>query len=152
MNISFDLDDTLIPGSKSFPTETQNLFQKLLGIEPIRKGAVRLMKQLSNEGHSICIYTTSFRRPFVIRMSFLTYGIRLHQIINQSRHDNVMKDKKNLCSKYPPAFDIDVHIDDSPGVGLEGERFKFRTIIVSEKNLDWASEIRSHLNTSEPNV
>ena len=148
MKISFDLDDTLIPGGKEFPTETHNLFQKLLGIEPIRKGAIKLMNQLTAEGHSVCIYTTSFRKTFVIRVTFWTYGIRLRQIINQSRHDDVLKDRRNLYSKYPPAFDIDVHIDDSPGVGLEGERFNFRTVIVSENNLHWASEILSHLKTN----
>ena len=37
MIISFDLDDTLIPGTKTFETEDQNLIQKLTGIERIRK-------------------------------------------------------------------------------------------------------------------
>ncbi|GAB2687118.1 hypothetical protein GCM10027037_06600 [Mucilaginibacter koreensis] len=45
MKISFDLDDTIIPGSKTFETEQQTLLQKLLGTEIIRKGTIELFKQ-----------------------------------------------------------------------------------------------------------
>jgi hypothetical protein len=151
MKISFDLDDTLIPGQKVFPTEPQNLFQKLLGIEPIRKGAVQLIKQLRDEGHTICIYTTSFRKPLSIRTAFLTYGISVDQIINQSKHDAVLKDKKNVYSKYPPAFDIDIHIDDSAGVAMEGEQFNFKTIIIGENNPHWVSDILSYFESKDVN-
>lgn len=40
MTISFDLDDTLIPGRKRFKTERQSLFQKLVGYEKIRLGTI----------------------------------------------------------------------------------------------------------------
>lgn len=146
MKISFDLDDTLIPGCIAFPTEKQNAFQKLLGIEPIREGTINLMKQLKTEGHSICIYTTSYRKTFAIRFAFWTFGIGLHTVVNQTRHNEVLKEKKNLCSKYPPAFKIDLHIDDSPGVGLEGQRFKFRTVIIND-DAPWANQILTALNT-----
>jgi hypothetical protein len=144
MKISFDLDDTLIPGRVDFPTENLNTFQKLLGIEPVREGAIKLMKQLKSEGHSICIYTTSYRKKFAIRFAFWTFGIDLHTVVNQTRHNEVLKEKRNLYSKYPPAFNIDIHIDDSPGVGLEGQRFKFKTVIVNDDKL-WSNQILSAL-------
>jgi hypothetical protein len=145
MKISFDLDDTLIPGRVVFPTEKQTAFQKVLGIEPLREGATKLMKQLKSEGHSICIYTTSHRKTFVIRFAFWTFGIALDSVINQTRHDEVLKEKRNLFSKYPPAFDIDLHIDDSPGVALEGQRFKFKTVIINDDKF-WAEQVLSALN------
>jgi hypothetical protein len=144
MKISFDLDDTLIPGRVVFPTEKQNALQTLLGIEPIREGATKLIKQLKSEGHSISIYTTSYRKTFAIRFAFWTFGIVLDSVINQTIHERVLKEKKNLCSKYPPAFNIDLHIDDSPGVGLEGQRFKFKTVIVNGDEF-WTKQVLSAL-------
>jgi hypothetical protein len=44
MIISFDLDDTLIPGVKKFETEKRSIFQQLCGIEKIRTGTIKLMK------------------------------------------------------------------------------------------------------------
>lgn len=137
MTISFDLDDTLIPGTKIFPVEKLNWFQKILGVEPIRAGSIELMKLLKSQGHSICIYTTSFRNPLSIRMAFRSYGVPLHQVINQKKHNMTLKERRNICSKYPPAFGIDLHIDDSLGVGLEGVKFKFKVIIIDESDPSW---------------
>lgn len=59
MIISFDLDDTLIPGIKKFETEKRSISQKLCGIEKIRFGTIELMKSCKLQGHKIYIYTTS---------------------------------------------------------------------------------------------
>ena len=40
-----------------------------------------------------------------------------------------------------PAFGIDIHVDDSPGLKIEGDKFNFRTIIIEEKDLTWTDEI-----------
>lgn len=65
--------------------------------------------------------------------------------INQQRHDSQLRENKIRASKFPPAFDIDVHIDDSPGVRIEGERFNFKTIIVDEHDKDWGQTILKSL-------
>jgi hypothetical protein len=142
MNISFDLDDTLIPAQRHFATEPMNWLQHLLGVEPIRLGAIELMKQLKSEGHGICIYTTSFRMEFSIRLAFWTYGVVLREVINQSKHDHILKEKRNLYSKYPPAFHIDLHVDDSPGLAIEGRRFNFRTVIIEDDTINWMLTVR----------
>jgi hypothetical protein len=141
MVISFDLDDTLIPGVKRFETESQSLFQRVLGIEKIRTGTVQLIKDLQDRGHTVFVYTTSFRKPRKIRFMFRTYGIKLDKIINQTMHDRTLGRDCKRYSKYPPAFGIDIHIDDSKGVEMEGMRFNFRTIIVSEDQNNWESYI-----------
>ncbi|WP_207430113.1 HAD family hydrolase [Sabulibacter ruber] len=141
MTISFDLDDTLIPGTKRFPAEKQNLLQKAFGMEKIRLGTVPLMKRLKAEGHQVFVYTTSFRSASYIRWLFLSYGIWIDGIVNQRRHDRTLLAEGTRYSKYPPAFGIDVHVDDSRGVEMEGQRFGFRTIIIEEKDENWTQTL-----------
>jgi phosphoserine phosphatase len=141
MIISFDLDDTLIPGTKSFETEDQNLLQKLTGIEKIRKGTIELFKELRSRGHSIYVYTTSFRPTLKAKLTFLSYGIPVDKVINQQCHDRELKENRTKCSKFPPAFGIDIHVDDSQGLKIEGAKFNFRTIILDEKDPAWADKI-----------
>ncbi|MBO9699742.1 MAG: hypothetical protein J7604_05985 [Sporocytophaga sp.] len=83
MTISFDLDDTLIPGTKLFETEKRNIFQTLTGQEKIRLGTIALFKELRTRGHTICIYTTSLRSIAGIKLMFYSYGIPVDKIINQ---------------------------------------------------------------------
>lgn len=141
MTISFDLDDTLIPGMKRFPTEPQRFWHKLVSREKLREGTLMLMKALKEQDCKIYVYTTSLRSPAYIRLLFLSYGIWLDKIINKKIHDKVLLRQASLVSKLPPAFNIDLHIDDSQGVEREGIRFNFRTIIVEEHDRDWANNI-----------
>ncbi|SEW50075.1 hypothetical protein [Chitinophaga arvensicola] len=143
--ISFDLDDTLIPGVKRFPVERRGLWQQLLAKESLRKGTIHLMKALKERKIRVFIYTTSYRSPSYIRRLFFSYGIFPEKIINKEIHDKTLGERGNRISKYPPAFNIDWHIDDSPGVAIEGERYQFKTIIVSEDDADWGNTILSQL-------
>jgi hypothetical protein len=145
MTISFDLDDTLIPGTKRFETEKQTVVHRLLGLEPLRLGTIELFKELRSKGHRIYIYTTSFRSNAKIRLTFYCYGIPVDTVINQQRHDRKLRENKTRTSKFPPAFNIDVHVDDSPGLRIEGERFNFRTIVVDEHDKNWAQTILKNL-------
>lgn len=145
MIISFDLDDTLIPGAKTFDTEKQTVLHRFLGFERIRFGTIELFSELRQKGHNIYIYTTSFRSVTKIKLTFYSYGIPVDFVINHQRHDSVLKDNRARTSKYPPAFDIDVHIDDSQGLRIEGERFNFKTIIVSENDKNWGQTILENL-------
>ncbi|KAA3438025.1 hypothetical protein [Rufibacter hautae] len=145
MTISFDLDDTLIPGTKRFPSEKQTWFQKLLGLEKIRLGTVQLMKKLKAEKHQVMVYTTSFRSAGHIRWLFLLHGVWLDGIINQRRHDRTLLTEGKRSSKYPPAFKIEVHVDDSKGVELEGQRYGFRTILITEQEEDGVAKVLAAL-------
>jgi hypothetical protein len=141
MIISFDLDDTLIPGTKKFETEKRTIIQRIFGIEKIRLGTIELFKELRNKGHRIYIYTTSFRSAAKIKLTFYSYGVPVDIVINQQRHDRQLKEDKTRTSKFPPAFNIDVHVDDSPGLRIEGERYNFKTIIVDEYDKNWGLTI-----------
>ncbi len=137
MKISFDLDDTIIPGIKTFATEPQTLIHRIFGIEKIRKGTIELFKALKTQNHSVGIYTTSFRSVSKIKLLFLLNGFSVDFVINQNKHLHVLKNSQNKPSKYPSLFNIDIHIDDSKGVAIEGEKYNFRTIIVDEDVENW---------------
>ncbi|RAV97702.1 HAD family hydrolase [Pseudochryseolinea flava] len=149
MTISFDLDDTLIPGTKRFDTEKQTIVQRLLRLEKIRLGTIELFKALRSQGHRIYIYTTSFRSILQIRLTFYLYGIPVDTVINQPRHDRELGENKTRTSKFPPAFHIDVHVDDSPGLKIEGDKYNFRTIIISEQDRTWVRTVLEMCETLE---
>ena len=141
MNISFDLDSTLIPNGKEFETENRNDIAKLFGIEKMRKGTRELISDLQNEGHKIHIYTTSYRTKRKIRLTLKYYGIKVSRIVNEKENRKVLKSRNINSSKFPPAFDFDLHIDDLKGVGIESERFNFKTIIVEPTDKNWIEKI-----------
>jgi hypothetical protein len=144
MRIAFDLDDTLIPGLDVFPVERQGFLAKLLGHEPIRAGAATLMKALRKRGWDVWVYTTSFRSPSYVRMLFLLYGVRIAGVINQYHHDKVVTrcgHGYQDCSKYPPAFGIDLLVDESEGVWLESRRHGFKMVLVRPDDSAWADSV-----------
>jgi len=143
MNISFDLDSTLIPNGKEFETENRSGIAKLFGIEEIRKGTRELISDLQNQGHKIHIYTTSFRSKRKIRRTLNYYGIKVNRIVNEKQNRKILKSRNINSSKFPPAFDFDLHIDDLKGVGIESERFNFKAIIVSPSDTNWIENIKS---------
>ena len=130
MRISFDLDDTLIM-SRPGKSEKQGLLYRIAGFESLRMGTVALIKKLKTEKHEIFVYTTSYQRSIYIRAVFAYYGIWLDGVVNQTKHNKRFKSSKQSHSKYPPAFGIDLHVDDSEGVAIEGERGGFAILRVS---------------------
>jgi FMN phosphatase YigB (HAD superfamily) len=145
VTISFDLDDTLIPGTKRFDTERQNLLHKMFSLESLRIGTVELIKALQAKGHKIYIYTTSFRSPTKIWWTFFLYGVKVDKIINQEIHERTLREKAKDHSKYPPIFNIDIHVDDSKGVEIEGHRHNFKTIIVAEADSAWTESVLTNI-------
>ncbi len=72
---------------------------------------------------------------------FLAHGIPVDFIINQKLHEKKVINKGRNISKFPPEFGIDIHIDDSAGVEIEGKKFGFKTIIIAVGNTDWVNMI-----------
>ncbi len=146
MNISFDLDSTLIPIGNEFETENQSYLAKCIGIEKIRKSTRLLFTNLKHQGCQVHIYTTSFRSRFKIRITFWFYGIRVNKIITQFENEQKLKLIQINASKYPPAFDFDVHIDDSLGVEAESKRFGFNVITIQPQDIHWTERVLTGLN------
>lgn len=141
MIISFDLDNTLIPYGDAFEVEQPSFLYKALGAEPLRVGTRTLFKTLREQGHTIWIYTTSYRSVVKMRLAFLAAGLRPDRFINQNTNLKILNAHSCKASKHPGLFGIDLHIDDSAGVGMEGEELGFRTLILNTDDEDWVEKI-----------
>ena len=148
MRIAFDLDDTIIRGRIPFPLEAlpRNFLRKLFCRERIRKGCVKLMNDLRRANHEVWIYTTSYRDSFWTRLMFRAYGAKIDRMINQYDHERQMKkmhQKYSRCSKFPPAFGIDLLIDECGGVLIESQKFNFKLLQVDPDDENWDDKIRA---------
>lgn len=149
MRIAFDLDGTLIDTRFESEPPRRWMLRRILKREQLRKGFVELFRTLTEEGHEIWVYTSSFRSKAYIRRIFRSYGIVPEGIINQQTHLNALRDRGlfNLPSKFPPAFRIDLLVDDQPGVALEGERFGFSVIVVDPFDERWSEKLLSRVRS-----
>jgi hypothetical protein len=145
MRISFDVDDTLVIYDPASPVE-HNVpwWWSWRFREPLRLGTRALLQELQARGHELWIYTTSYREPRYMRGWFKSFGVKLFNVVNQDVHDlhvKKMQFPEYVPSKYPPAFGIDLHVDDSEGVAEEGQMHGFRVVVVSPTDVDWAARV-----------
>ena len=151
MRLAFDLDNTLIRCGNDFPLETpqRRSWAKLLGNEQLREGIQELVKHCRQHGWEVWVYTTSCRSAWRIRRLFWLHGIRLDGVVNQQRHNRAVRAR---CTKHPPSFGIDLLIDDSEGVRIEGERHGFRVLVVAPDDAQWAEKVRAALKKAEMTI
>ena len=154
MRISFDLDDTLICYGAGVPSEPPLplLLRWLVGDEPLRLGTHALMTELRARGWETWIYTTSYRRPAQVRRWLRFHGVAVADVINQDTHEAVLRDRIDgyRPTKYPPAFGIDLHVDDSDGVRIEGEQHGFSVVVVRPDDRDWTEKVLAAVTAIKP--
>jgi hypothetical protein len=112
--------------------------------EPVRLGTVQLFRQLRAARHEVWIYTTSFRRPLGVKLVFLAYGAPVDRVINQELHARCvgrLGGAYRSCTKYPPAFRIDLLVDECGGVAEEARRFNFATVRIAPDDTDWTRTV-----------
>ncbi len=144
MRIAFDLDQTLVEWGDTFPLETTMPVIPLRPWfkEPLRSGTRQLMRTLRSQGHDLWIYTTSGRDAGYLRFWFLLLGVRIGGVVNYHRHEALLRAGQcPNCSKYPPAFGIDLLIDDSEGVVEEGKRHGFDVLLINPSDKNWAERV-----------
>jgi hypothetical protein len=139
MRISFDIDDTLVcaptvPTEQYIPWRRRWRYNELL-----RRGTKALMEALLQRRCRIWIYTTSHRSPRYLKAWFKSFGIAIEGVVNQARHEQRVGTRGP--SKYPPAFGIHLHVDDSVGVAMEGQDHQFAVVVVSPEDPDWAARV-----------
>jgi hypothetical protein len=145
MRVSFDIDDTLIcyqGGVECEPNRVPRLLRPWYP-EPLRAGTKALMEELTRLGCSLWIYTTSSRSERYLKRFFRFYGIRIAAVVNQEVHARWIHPDRFRCrpSKYPPAFEIELHVDDSEGVQLEGLEHGFEVVMVNPRDTDWSRRV-----------
>jgi hypothetical protein len=157
--ISFDIDDTLACHHGHVVAEESRLpaaIHRWLG-EPLRVGTRALIRELRRRGCSIWIYTSSGRSPFYIRRWLLLHGIRVDGVVNNERHRRGLATHgfANSPSKFPPAFGIDLHVDDSEGVRMEGDAHGFRVVVIHPGDERWTQKVLdavTHTQTAKQRV
>jgi hypothetical protein len=107
------------------------------------------LSRARSQGHDLCIYTTSLRSPFKIRLLFWAHGLSLNDVFNKVSHDRNIKRLHISSSKYPPMFGIDLHIDDSEGVKMEAQKFGFKVLILEESDLQWTQTVLGGVKNME---
>lgn len=145
IRISFDIDDTLACQLHHCAVENSRLpacIHRWLG-EPLRMGTRSLIRELRRQDCSVWVYTSSGRTPSYIRRWLALYGIRVDGVVNSVLHNRALTahGMSNAPSKYPPAFDIDLHVDDSEGVQIEGKDHGFRVVVVHPEDDRWAQKV-----------
>ncbi|TFY87493.1 hypothetical protein DYL59_18110 [Pseudomonas kairouanensis] len=145
VRISFDIDDTLACQPHHSAAEDSKLpecVHRWLG-EPLRNGTRALIRELRRQNCSIWVYTSSGRTPAYIRRWLLLYGIHVDGVVNSVRHGHALAARglSNAPSKLPTAFDIDLHVDDSEGVQIEGHDHGFRVVVVQPDDEQWAQKV-----------
>jgi hypothetical protein len=145
MRISFDLDDTLICYGTGTPCEPRPpwYWRFWASDEPLRLGARSLMQALRERGWELWVYTTSHRHPGSVRRWLRSYGIRVAYVVNQDVHDRHLRrsPRDYPPSKNPRAFGIDLHVDDSDGVQMEGEQHGFRVVVIAPQDEAWTEKV-----------
>ena len=143
MRISFDLDDTLIPTASLSALEPLRFaaMAQAVGVERLRAGTRAAFAALRERGHSLWIYSSSLRSRQRVALLFRWHGLRVDGIVTFDRHTQALTQHRLASSptKFPPAFGIDLHIDDAEGVRLEGERHGFRVLVVSPDDREWVA-------------
>jgi hypothetical protein len=146
--VAFDLDDTLIAGRHDFPAERRGWLARLSTRESLRAGTVGLFRLLAAQGHEIWIYTSSYREPSAVRWLFRAHGLAVRGVVTAMEHERVvLADFQSYppCAKYPPAFGIDVLVDDADGIALEGLRLGFPVIHLRPDDADWTGTVTAAL-------
>lgn len=105
----------------------------------MRLGTNEIFQFFEEENCKLWIYTTSYRSVRYIKWLFLVHGIKLYGIVNQEIHKKYVS---LTISKYPPAFNIDILIDDSKGVLIEGKQNNFKVIQIHPDNLNWVKKVK----------
>lgn len=144
MRISFDLDDTLICDS-SVPTEQHvSWWRRWRYPERLRHGTRSLMAELNRRRCKIWIYTSSCRCPRYLKSWFASFGVTIEGIVNLDRHERTVGLRGP--SKFPPAFGIDLHVDDSLGVAMEGAEHRFPVLVVAPGDSGWVERVLSEVD------
>ncbi len=146
MLITFDIDNTIRLHGSSQPAETPvfRWMARLIYREPLRVGFSRVCRELRGLGCKIGIYTTSSRSTGYIRRWMRCYGLQPDLIVNSAIHEVAVSGRfglDRLPSKHPGLFGVDLHIDDSAGVALEGETFGFRALRIDPEDTQWCDAV-----------
>jgi FMN phosphatase YigB (HAD superfamily) len=139
LRVSFDVDDTLVCGAGVPSEQNVPFLYRRRYPEPVRRGSRALMRELGRRNCRVWLYTSSGRPAHYLEGWFRCQGIRLEGVVNQDRHHAVVGCRGP--SKFPPAFNIHLHVDDSEGVAMEARTHGFHVCVVAPHDPAWAERV-----------
>ena len=73
-------------------------------------------------------------------------------VVNSDIHRRSGKSRflNRLPSKFPPSFGIDLHVDDSEGVKMEGDEHGFRVLCIDPYDTHWAEKLLCAMRLLHP--
>ena len=146
MRISFDLDDTLILKSVDGPCD-ESLPARRRGEaieEKLRKGTRELFHALHARGWEILIYSNSYRGKTDLATWFTACGLPICGVVNQQLHDRKQMESGKIAkrpAKFPPWFQVDLHVDDALEVFEDGQQFGFAVVRVEPDDANWMAAV-----------
>ena len=149
MIVSFDLDDTLFVAEPAFKLEPALPFPfRMIFRERLRLGAVAMLQSIRAQGIALWIYTTSERPEWYIRGLFRCYGIRLDGVVNGVRHAREVQagHSEPMPSKYPPRYQIALHVDDDISVVQNGASLGFHVFQVGAQDDAWTEKLQKEID------
>jgi hypothetical protein len=122
---------------------TFKVWQSFWRLEKLRLGTIELFKFLQKNRYETWVYTSSGRNEWYIRHIFWAYRLDLQGVVNYQKHYQKIKNAHLTASKYPQFWNIDLLIDDSLGVEMEGQKFGFKTLIIQPDDVNWVERIKN---------
>lgn len=153
MRVAFDWDDTLVPTTRAFPAlEPRGHLARALRAEPLRAGAVDLWRWLRAGDHEVWVYTFSPRWPASIRRTLWCHGLAPADVVNGPRHRAALADRPALAhlTKYPPAWEIDLLVEDSAVVAAEGAALGFDVVLTLPDDPHWSAAVQAAVEARRP--
>ncbi len=151
MRVSFDVDGLLVSPRDDFPVE-KRIVPFSFGIrEAPRSGTRKLFHEIRRLHGEVWIYTSSTRSALYVRMWLFLHGIKISGVVNADVHNRALSGMRfsRMPSKYPPAFGIDLHVDDAPGVAMEGKDHGFEVVVIEPANPDWVNTVLAAVTARE---
>ena len=139
MRVSFDIDDTIVRNAVSHKDERAKVWVRWLFRERLRPGTLELFRALRARGCDIWLYTTSHRSAWYLQSWFWSLGVPLDGVVNQTRHDSAVA--RLGPSKWPPAFGIDVHVDDLLVAEPSSIAGRFELVVIEPADTAWSQKV-----------
>ena len=83
----------------------------------------------------------------MVRLWLALHGVWIGRVITQETYEAYLRrfPDSDPPSKNPRAFGIDLHIDDSEGVRLEGEQYGFDVLVVASDDTEWTQRVTAEV-------
>lgn len=149
--VAFGWSGTLVPELGEFHTTKPAGLAALVYNRAVREGTFALMRQLQAEGWEVWIYTLAPLPKTRLKLFFALNGVSLGGVITGHDHASAVRNQRapSRSVKHPPAFGIDLMIDDKTITAQAGRQLGFATHQITT-HPKWTEPILSQARGLKP--